>query len=256
MTSATSGRCSFTSSSVSSGSVSADPPSQGRTAELPPQYEGKPPWCSGSRVPEGSESSSDPFPLPVGLWQNCGAWYAWSLVCPSAPPEKLVDKLAAPQLSGSGTFPSGSGIAIRPSDGGPCSTRATSPTGGRQRHVTVLAPFPLAHSNHHPLAVDITGFQLQRFRQPQSSRVHGLENRPVHQRGHIRKQLRYLSNTQYFGKPFLLLRERDLLHYPFPLQRLPVEEFQRAHRLIEERPRCLLLIHQVPLILPNLTLCH
>src|SRR3990172_10984501 len=128
MTSATSGRCSFTSSSVSSGSVSADPPSPGRTAELPPQYEGKPPWCSGSRVPEGSESSSDPFPLPVGLWQNCGAWYAWSLVCPSAPQEKLVDKLAAPQLSGSGTFPSDLGIAIRPSDGGPCSTRATSPT--------------------------------------------------------------------------------------------------------------------------------
>src|SRR3990172_780253 len=127
MTSATSGRCSFTSSSVSSDSVSADPSSQGRTAELPPLYEGKPPWCAGSHVPEGSEWSSDPFPLPVAMWQNCGAWYEWSPVCPSAPPEKLDDKLAAPQLSESGTFPSGSGITIHPSDGGSCSTRATSP---------------------------------------------------------------------------------------------------------------------------------
>src|SRR3990172_1579680 len=127
MTSATSGRCSFTSSSVSSGSVSADPSSQGGTAELPPQYEGKSPWCSGSHVPEGSEWSSDPFPLPVALWQNCDAWYEWSPVCPSAPSEKLGDKLAAPRLGGSGTFPSDLGIAIRPSDGWSCSTRATSP---------------------------------------------------------------------------------------------------------------------------------
>ena len=62
---------------------------------------------------------------------------------------------------------------------------------------------------------------------------------------------RDLGGTQDYRQFFFVPRVRDVFDHPVPMENVVIEKAQCAHRLIEQRPRDLLLLNQEQLVLPD-----
>jgi hypothetical protein len=59
------------------------------------------------------------------------------------------------------------------------------------------------------------------------------------------------GGTQDYRQFFLVPRVRNVFNHPVAVEDVVIEEAQRAHRLVEHRPRHLLALNQKQLVLPD-----
>ena len=124
---------------------------------------------------------------------------------------------------------------------------------GRQHHVAVLLAFALLDADDHPLAVDVGGLQMNRFRDAQAGGIAGGQDGAMLEVGDAAEELQDFLGTEDDGQLLRLLGSgMTSSSAQSLLERHLVEETQRRDGDVDRAGRQLLLVGQIDLIGPNL----
>jgi len=122
----------------------------------------------------------------------------------------------------------------------------------RQLDVAVLPPLALLDPNHHALAVDIGGAQMNGLTHARPGTVHRAEDDVVRKGRSGLQQPQDLFRAENHGQPGFRLGSRDQIEGPIPLQSDLVEEPRGAHRYGPGAGSGMSLLRQVDLVGANL----
>jgi hypothetical protein len=118
---------------------------------------------------------------------------------------------------------------------------------GDKRDAAIFVALALSNSDHHAAAVDVFGDKVQPLRETQSGRVESEQERPVLGAEDGVEEGADFPGTQNDWKSPLLLRERQILSTPLPIERDLVEEPQ-SREALDDRAASETLAHEVELV--------
>ena len=95
---------------------------------------------------------------------------------------------------------------------------------GRQRNVAVLGPLAAVDMEHHPVAVDIRGLQMQRLLKAPATGIDGGEEGAVMKGVDAREHPAHLLSTQHRRQPELLLGAQIVEGAPVALKHMGEEK--------------------------------
>ena len=107
----------------------------------------------------------------------------------------------------------------------------------RQHDIAVLAALALLDPDHHPTAVNVGDLEHHHFRHAQAGGVNRGERRAALQARDRLQKAHHLVGAQHDRQLLRLARIGDALRNRRLTERHPVEKTQRAHDLVQRRPR-------------------
>jgi hypothetical protein len=107
----------------------------------------------------------------------------------------------------------------------------------RQHGITLAAALAARDPNHHALAVDVAHLKGDDFGQPQACRIGRGQRRASFEPGNRFEETHHFLAAEHHRQPARRARIGDQLHDLAALEGDPVKETQRAHGLVQARPR-------------------